>query len=129
MGSQSGSRDESLGYRTGRQESDRSPDQILSALGDGECRELLRHLTDGPSTAEELSRICDIPSSTLYRKMEKLIDGGLVTEGTEISTGGRNATLYEQRVDGVSVQIEDSEQIELETSIRANANQISGETE
>ncbi|GAB3668533.1 hypothetical protein GCM10028856_13890 [Halopiger thermotolerans] len=61
--------------------------------------------------------------------MEKLIDGGLVTEGTEISTGGRNATLYEQRVDGVSVQIEDSEQIELETSIRANANQISGETE
>lgn len=86
---------------------------MLSALGDGECRELLGRLADGPLTAGELSSACDMPSSTLYRKMDKLVDGGLVAEGVEISTGGRNATLYQQRIDELSVRIGGPEGIDL----------------
>lgn len=115
MGSSASSREESPDCRTEETPSDHRVDRMLSALGDGVCRELLSRLSDGPLTAGELSRACDIPSSTLYRKMDKLVSGGLVAEGVEISTGGRNATLYAKRVDEMSIRIDGSEGITLRT--------------
>lgn len=107
--------------RSGREDlrvADRGPvheaDEVLSALGDSDCRALLEQLADGPLTAGELSRTSGIPSSTLYRKMERLVDSGLVAEGTKVSTGGRNATLYEGRVDELAVRIDGPGGIELE---------------
>lgn len=110
---------DSLPERSGRREPERRPDagvdRTLSALGDADCRALLRQLAAGPQTAAELAQSCEIPSSTLYRKLDRLVDAGLVAEETEISTDGRNATRYEKRIDEVSVRIRDTDQIELGT--------------
>lgn len=106
--------------------SEQQVDRTLSALSDSDCRELLRRLTDEPLTAEELSRVCGIPSSTLYRKLDKLVDGGLVDEKTKISTSGRNATLYERCVEGLVIRIADPDGIELETTGSAESDRGDG---
>lgn len=47
---------------------------VLDALDDPDCREILRAI-DEPMTASEISDATDIPSSTVYRKLDLL--GGL----------------------------------------------------
>lgn len=44
---------------------------VLDALDDPDCREILR-VIDEPMTACEISDATDIPSSTVYRKLDLL---------------------------------------------------------
>jgi len=69
-------------------------EDVLSALGDEPTRRIIEALSE-PMTANELSEACDIPLSTMYRKLDKLTEASLVTESTEIRQGGQHTTRYE----------------------------------
>jgi len=69
-------------------------DDVLDALGDEPTRRIIETLSE-PMTANELSEACDIPLSTMYRKLDTLSDASLVTETTQISQGGQHTTRYE----------------------------------
>lgn len=75
---------------------DDDPDSgtVLAALHDEDCRSILSELTK-PRTARELLEQCDIPRSTLYRKLDRLSEATLVKEGTEIREDGSHANRYE----------------------------------
>ncbi|MDY6780151.1 MAG: helix-turn-helix domain-containing protein [Halobacteria archaeon] len=95
---------------------DDEPDlqEVLDALNDPDCREIL-HQADEPMTADELSESCDIPQSTLYRKLDLLTDASMLEETVELRSDGRHTSRYRRDVDEIRVSIDD-EAIEVEIS-------------
>ncbi len=69
-------------------------DDVLDTLGDEPTRRIIETLSE-PMTANELSEACDIPLSTMYRKLDTLTDASLITETTQIRQGGQHTTRYE----------------------------------
>jgi DNA-binding transcriptional ArsR family regulator len=76
------------------EEDDPDADAVLAALHDESCRTILESLEE-PKTAQDLLGCCDIPRSTLYRKLDTLASATLVREGTELRADGSHATRYE----------------------------------
>ncbi len=97
-----------------------SPDveTVLGALYDDDCRVILSELTE-PRTARELLERCDIPRSTLYRKLDLLVEATLILEGTEIREDGSHASLYE--IDFDEVIVSRDEDVTLEIGIKRPA--------
>lgn len=81
---------------------------ILNALDDTDCRAILRETTE-PMTANELSDICDIPKSTLYRKLDLLSQASLVREQLSINPGGGRTTHYVRDFDAVTISMDEEE--------------------
>ncbi|MFB6252015.1 MAG: helix-turn-helix domain-containing protein [Halobellus sp.] len=56
-----------------------SPDvaSVAKALASPQCRKLLKEI-DRPMTASELARVCDVPRSTAYDKLNLLAESGLL---------------------------------------------------
>ncbi len=79
---------------------------VLDALDDPDCRKILRETTE-PMTANELIDACDIPKSTVYRKLELLARASLVHERDTINPGGGRITRYERDFDDVIVSIDE----------------------
>lgn len=67
---------------------------VVSALDDEDCRTILGELGE-PRTAGDLLERCDIPRSTLYRKLDVLTEATLLHESTEIRADGSHASRYE----------------------------------
>lgn len=84
-----------------------STEAVLDALADDVCRAVLETLkaADSPRTANELSEACEVPLSTLYRKLELLTDASLVEETIQLRTAGKHTCQYETVLDGVDVRL------------------------
>lgn len=80
----------------------------FEALADRECRSLLAELAV-PRTAAELGELLTLPSSTLYRKLNKLVESGLVEEVEQAPTGGNPAHRYQRTVASVDVSLDEQE--------------------
>lgn len=83
---------------------------ICAALDDPDCREIIRNL-DEPMTAAELTSRCDVPQSTLYRKLELLTDATLLEESTEIRKDGHHASKYSVAFEEILLFLEDDRSI------------------
>lgn len=88
---------------------ERAPDQldpatVFDLLDDAGTRAILSALHE-PRTARELMTACDIPRSTTYRKLDELVDAGLVTRRIRPSRSGNHASEYARTVDGVHVDL------------------------
>lgn len=98
-----------------RQHMPEDPDRRLPAetvfelLADPECRALLAATADAPRTASELSARCDVPTSTVYRKIGALTDAELVAERIRIRTSGNHVSEYALRVEAVRVDLTGAE--------------------
>lgn len=80
---------------------------VLDALDDPECRVILCETVE-PMTANELIDACDIPKSTLYRKLELLRSASLVRERDTINPGGGRVTHYQRSFDDVTISMDDT---------------------
>lgn len=83
-------------------------ERVLTALSDPTCRTLLRRLAE-PKTVEELSEECDVPISTLYRKVDELTEADLVEQQIVIRQGWQQTTQYEATFEELTVSIDDRE--------------------
>ena len=83
---------------------------VLETLGDEPTRAIIEELSE-PMTANELSEACDIPLSTMYRKLDRLTDASLVTESTEIRRNGQHTTRYARNFNELSVRVSDDDQL------------------
>ncbi|MFB6165660.1 MAG: helix-turn-helix domain-containing protein [Haloarculaceae archaeon] len=77
---------------------------VVDALGDPTCRALLR-AADTPETAKELAVDCDLPLSTVYRKLDLLADTPLVEQSTRPRLRGKHPSQYRRAVDTVRVDV------------------------
>ncbi|ADD05238.1 HTH domain protein [Natrialba magadii ATCC 43099] len=94
-------------------ESTPSAAEICSALDDPDCREIIRNLEE-PMTASELTNQCEIPQSTLYRKLEVLTDSTLLEETTEIRRDGHHASKYAVAFDEISIGLDDDQSLTVQ---------------
>ena len=88
------------------------PSTVLSALDDPDCRDIISCMED-PMTASQLSEVCDIPLSTMYRKLERMSNATLLHEGTEIRPGGQHATRYEVNFEDVIFSLDDERNFQV----------------
>ncbi|WP_255192593.1 winged helix-turn-helix domain-containing protein [Natronobeatus ordinarius] len=91
-------------------ESALSAAEICAALDDPDCREIIRNL-DEPLTAAEITSRCDIPQSTLYRKLELLTDATLLEESTEIRKDGHHASRYSIAFEEITLFLEEDRSV------------------
>lgn len=92
---------------------------LLGALEDADCRALLEATGEEALSASELGERCDIPSSTVYRKVEQLTEAGLLEEQLRVSRSGKHTREYRRRVDQISLSI-DAGGTELRAEARSN---------
>ena len=91
-------------------ESALSAAEICAALDDPDCREIIKTL-DEPLTAAEITSQCDIPQSTLYRKLEVLTDATLLEESTEIRKDGHHASRYSIAFEEITLFLEEDRSV------------------
>jgi DNA-binding transcriptional ArsR family regulator len=96
-------------------------DLALAALEDPDCRRLLRAVDPEALTAGELIERCEIPRSTVYRKIERLTEAGLLEERIRLRSDGRHASEYRLAVDDLTVSISGSGGIEVGVARQAAA--------
>ncbi|WP_247003054.1 winged helix-turn-helix domain-containing protein [Halosolutus gelatinilyticus] len=94
-------------------ESTPSAEEICAALDDPDCREIIRSL-DEPMTASELTSRCEIPQSTLYRKLELLTDATLLEESTAIRRDGHHASKYSVAFDEITLVLEEDRSLSVQ---------------
>ncbi len=88
-------------------------EEICAALDDPDCREIIRTLEE-PLTASELSSQCDIPQSTLYRKLEVLTDATLLEESTAIRRDGHHASKYSVAFTEITLALDDDRSLTVD---------------
>lgn len=81
--------------------------RLLTVLDDERCAVLLGALAgaDEPLTVNALSERCDIPLSTVYRKIDDFLEVGLVEEHTELREDGKHTSSYRTTLDEVHVDL------------------------
>lgn len=82
-----------------------SPESVLSALADDDCRAILVATADEPRTVSELVDSCGIPMATAYRKVDRLADIDLLDERIRVKPRGRNSREYLLRAESIHVSI------------------------
>jgi len=89
----------------------------LAALTDPDCRDVLAAATGEARTAGELMETCAIPRSTLYRKIDRLTDAGLLQEGVRLSANGTHASEYRRAVEAITVSLSADTGVQVGASV------------
>jgi len=83
------------------------PERLLNALGGRYSVDILQ-AADEPVSAQQLSDDLDVPIATCYRRVEELVEAGLLCkEGRELSEQGRRSTVYCRTVDELTVDFDE----------------------
>ena len=85
-----------------------SQERVLEVLSDEANREILSSLTN-PRTAAEVVDRCDIPSSTVYRKLDTLKCTDLIKEYVTVQLGYGPVSRYKLDVERVEISIDDGD--------------------
>lgn len=94
---------------TGRDERQRiaiAESDLLAVLTDEKCRGVLRALEADSLTVTELNDELGVPVSTLYRKVDRLVEAGLVEEHTRFRADGNHKSEYVRTVSSVSIDVD-----------------------
>lgn len=100
--------------------SDETPDVLLELLGEELVRQILAATSHEPMSAKDLSETCDVALSTIYRRVEDMIDSDLLVERTQIEADGSHHSVYEANVDHVDIDIDDGT-IDVSVHVREDA--------
>jgi len=97
-------------------------EELLAALEDADCRAVLEATGEEALSAAELGEHCDIPSSTVYRKVELLTEAGLLEEQLRVCRSGKHTREYRRKVDTLSLSIDaDGTELRVESSADGTA--------
>lgn len=88
--------------------SDDRVQELLDLLSDPRCRSILAATTDADRSARELADCCDVPLSTTYRKLDELVEAGLLAERTRVRRAGKHPSEFRRVVDEVVVSVRPS---------------------
>lgn len=80
---------------------------VLAVLGDPDCREILRVTTE-PRTPSEIAELCDLPETTLYRKLNQLTTDSLVQKQVKVDSKTGQMTEYVRSFERVAVSMDDN---------------------
>jgi len=107
------------------QSTERGPRSSSGALDDEDCRTLLEATAEGALSVAELADTSELPLSTTYRKLNTLVEAGLLVEEGRLCGSGRHRSEYTLSVDeicllltpdGVAVTVPGREESESRTA-------------
>ena len=80
---------------------------ILEAIGDDDKKNILNAVLDKPRIISEILEICKIPQTSGYRKVNNLIQNGLLIINGHVPTDdGRTINKYQPVFDNIQIQVE-----------------------
>lgn len=92
------------------------PETLFTLLGDEYVRTILKAASEEPMSARALSEECDSALSTVYRRVEDLVEAGVLLveagvllEETRVVADGSHHSVYETRLDELTVRIANGE--------------------
>lgn len=77
-------------------------DEILEVLSDRYSRIILETTRDMPKSAQEIGKECQVPISTIYRRLQDLHDAKLVEVSGSISDDGKKFFMYKSKVQEIA---------------------------
>lgn len=84
---------------------DTPPADVLALLDDEYARSILRHTNSTPMPARQLSEELDVSRSTVYHRINRLREIGLLAESTELDPDGNHRSVYRAQLDHVVVEL------------------------
>ena len=85
---------------------------ILEAIGDDDKKNILNAVIDKPRVISEILEMCKIPQTSGYRKVNNMIQNGLLmTNGHEITSDGRTINKYQTVFDNIQIHVEKDKMI------------------
>jgi DNA-binding transcriptional ArsR family regulator len=78
---------------------------VLEALADPDGRAIIAATAQQPQSVSDIVDECEIPIATVYRKVNHLVEIGLLEERIQIQSTGRNKRLFSLRVVGIRAEI------------------------
>jgi DNA-binding transcriptional ArsR family regulator len=85
-------------------------------LADPDCRAIIEATSDEALSASELTDCCDIALSTAYRKIDLLVEAGLLDERSRVTTRGRHEREFRCRVTEIRIDLSAQDGPELTLS-------------
>lgn len=86
-----------------------NPELIVETLSDDGARDIF-FFVEEPRTVKEISAECEIPKTTAYRKVETLVDAGLIEPITQQASTG--VTKYAKAVECISITYDEPMRIQ-----------------
>nr|WP_245154573.1 winged helix-turn-helix domain-containing protein [Halorussus marinus] len=80
---------------------------VIDLLDDEYIRSILVETSDAPMSANELSELYDLSTSSIYRRLDRLTEVDLVGERTRPRADGHHETVYIARLDRFELAIRD----------------------
>ena len=80
---------------------------VVGLLDDDHVRVILLATSENPLSASELTEECDASRQTVYRRLERLQEAGLVDDQTRVRKDGHHDTVYTATLDRVSITLRD----------------------
>lgn len=111
-----------LGLRGTAVSTDDSSEALLSLLGKERVRQILVETSRESMSAKELSEKCDVDVSTIYRRVDEMVEHDLLVERTQIEADGSHHSVYEPNIDHLDVDIDDGI-IDVSVHVREDAAQ------
>lgn len=91
------------------------PETLLDLFGDEYVRTIVRAASREPMSVKELSEECGSARSTVYRRVDDLVDAGVLLERTRLEAGGSHHSVYETSLETLTVSVEDGRyEVDLE---------------
>ena len=88
--------------------------RILAAIADEYSRKILHATIEAPMSASELTKRYEIPVTTVYRRIEELIEAGLIVSVKSGRTKeGKWFDVYRSLIKRIDVHFEHDLQVEL----------------
>jgi len=80
---------------------------ILESFGDEDKKNILNVVLDEPRIISEILEVAQIPQTSGYRKINSLIDNGLlIVQGHEITHDGKRVNKYKSIFENLTINIE-----------------------
>lgn len=80
--------------------------EVLDAFDDEDCRAILSATVGESLTVAEITDVCDLPESTAYRKVDLLVDAGLLSESLRIRRSGHHVRTYACGIEDVTLSVD-----------------------
>lgn len=84
-------------------------EKLLDTLGDGRARRILAEIARHPASVKELTDRLDLSRATIYRRIDKLHEHGLVEERTLVADEGNHYSEYRSDFSGTVVSLDGEE--------------------
>jgi DNA-binding transcriptional ArsR family regulator len=85
-----------------------SPTELIALLNDEYVREILARIHNEAKPARALAEECDVSRPTVYRRLNRLQDAGLVKEGMQYETNGHHRRTFRLAVEESTLELAES---------------------